>query len=922
MKMFIKLITFIVIISLGSGLFLKAQSPFFEDCLIKNKIVFKKVAPGPEHDKIPQSEGVSVYFNEISNQFEYLDVDGITKKVIADTNKVSEMISRDLVDNNINLKEGVFNVLDYGAVNNGLVDCTNSIDSALIDLASNGGGTLLFPPGTYKVTANITQEFSDNAHIKISGYGAKLDASSITSYSGDALIVLGGSVIDTDPLATSVSKNATSIVSTTDFGIQSNDIVLLTSTDLWNPTRAYYYKGELAKVRSINTTTINLSKSLYDSYTNTTTTIQRLAMPSILIEGLEIEMNMNSGVALTMYYTRDVEISHCKIHGAKYAGIVLYYCFGGSIHDNYMYDNWYTGTGTSYNISISSSQHIKVMHNTLYEARHNITTGGHEPNRDILMGYNDCLVHPSQSGSPSIDTHGNTEFVTIIGNHTNGMSMSAINVIIIGNDLKTYKNSNEILTINQEVNSSFYIINDNVINNEGSSSYGIYITPTVANLNIDKLFVHGNIASAGVSAFDIQPRNTGITGCSINLVDIKDNSFTSSTGSAFYVNRNTPAVYTITKIKSSGNTYKSTAYDAFTIIANSIVSEVSSSFDEFYCGRNSGNVLNISGVTNANFYNDYFKGVYGNEAYLTLDVDSVISMFNSRMIDIQDVDLSSNVYKYIENGRIVENSPLTVDDAGTNQLISSIGLNGKNVGYGTAAPTIGTWAVGDRIYNSNPSSGNPTSWICVTAGTPGVWLSDASLGAQQQIVIYDAYPDSSDRIIIQHDGAGSVLSPSGDIGIRLKSNKNEGAYTQNQSARVITRGESSDNYGSWIILQVHGTATSENYVDALKINPIGGIGYPFVNTGNVVAANGIIRAHLARNIYYNGNSAIDIISDPQIIDGFDGQIITFVGSSDTNTLTFDNGTGVVTKSGSSIILGIYDTVTFLYNASLDVWIEN
>ena len=38
---------------------------------------------------------------------------------------------------------------------------------------------------------------------------------------------------------------------------------------------------------------------------------------------------------------------------------------------------------------------------------------------------------------------------------------------------------------------------------------------------------------------------------------------------------------------------------------------------------------------------------------------------------------------------------------------------------GTAAPTTGTWAVGDTVLNSAPSAGGTFAWVCTTAGTTG-----------------------------------------------------------------------------------------------------------------------------------------------------------------------------------------------------------
>ena len=47
----------------------------------------------------------------------------------------------------------------------------------------------------------------------------------------------------------------------------------------------------------------------------------------------------------------------------------------------------------------------------------------------------------------------------------------------------------------------------------------------------------------------------------------------------------------------------------------------------------------------------------------------------------------------------------------------------------TAAPTTGTWALGDEVYNSNPSEAGGAGskyivigWKCTAAGTPGTWL--------------------------------------------------------------------------------------------------------------------------------------------------------------------------------------------------------
>jgi hypothetical protein len=54
---------------------------------------------------------------------------------------------------------------------------------------------------------------------------------------------------------------------------------------------------------------------------------------------------------------------------------------------------------------------------------------------------------------------------------------------------------------------------------------------------------------------------------------------------------------------------------------------------------------------------------------------------------------------------------------------------GKNIVYGTAAPTTGTWAVGDRMYHTAPSAGGFIGWVCTGAGTPGTWKTFGAITA-------------------------------------------------------------------------------------------------------------------------------------------------------------------------------------------------
>lgn len=74
------------------------------------------------------------------------------------------------------LPEGYRNVMDYGAVGNGQADDTKAIQQA-IDGIPTRGGTLLFPPGTYRITETIVigngspQGGSTQNNIRLLGCG-------------------------------------------------------------------------------------------------------------------------------------------------------------------------------------------------------------------------------------------------------------------------------------------------------------------------------------------------------------------------------------------------------------------------------------------------------------------------------------------------------------------------------------------------------------------------------------------------------------------------------------------------------------------------------------------------------------------------------------------------------------------------------
>ena len=93
------------------------------------------------------------------------------------------------------------------------------------------------------------------------------------------------------------------------------------------------------------------------------------------------------------------------------------------------------------------------------------------------------------------------------------------------------------------------------------------------------------------------------------------------------------------------------------------------------------------------------------------------------------VEASTAAYQPVE---MVGNHIYTFVTAATSFASTTTGVsvvNGHRIAYGAAAPTAGTWAQGDAVYNTAPAAAGTVGWVCVTAGTPGTWKAFGTIAA-------------------------------------------------------------------------------------------------------------------------------------------------------------------------------------------------
>jgi hypothetical protein len=214
--------------------------------------------------------------------------------------------------------------------------------------------------------------------------------------------------------------------------------------------------------------------------------------------------------------------------------------------------------------------------------------------------------------------------------------------------------------------------------NSGSSTYGHYHHTSIIRNNI----FNGSINGQYVFATPVYPANPGA------VLDIYDNYFNITSATAvnglFYGNGPT----TNLTINFVGNTVK--GLDALARCSNN-------------------GTLNIDRCENNNMSLRLFTV---NTGLLTT---------------INITNLYGNVYN---NTAGISNSTsgLTVTNIYGN-INKALQKAQPNINWASAAPTTGTYAVGDIVYNIAPSASGTIGWVCVTAGTPGTWKTFGAISA-------------------------------------------------------------------------------------------------------------------------------------------------------------------------------------------------
>lgn len=330
--------------------------------------------------------------------------------------------------------EQAINVMDHGAIGNGIVDDRAAINAALTLASTAGTKKVLLPRGDYLISSGSVL-IPEGVSLVGEGMGV---TRLVSNGSVSVIVNMAGSIGSTvTTLTANANVGAATLTVTSTAGISAGDWLMLLDDRAPDQDKPTHPGGELVKVFSVNsgtsltlvTTSPTATQSAFPGVGGTfddtaldgigpylVSSNARLAIAN-LVEGTSVESlsivnpapgTISNGVGIGAGATLNAEIKDVEIYGIDGAGINLGHAVGTkitrcNIHD-LVDDGDNNRLGYGLNIAGGASD-IIVSDCTFARLRHSVTTGGHV-NGGIPRRITVANCQAFQTHQASFDTHG------------------------------------------------------------------------------------------------------------------------------------------------------------------------------------------------------------------------------------------------------------------------------------------------------------------------------------------------------------------------------------------------------------------------------------------------------------------------------------------------------------------------------------
>ncbi len=694
-------------------------------------------------------------------------------------------------DINLGGSNSIFlDVKNFGAVGDGIHDDTAAVQAAFDEAGRQGGGTVFFPSGVYKLTRQIDLPLT----VSILGDGD----SSVLDFSQGVLpdfpvacIVGTGSLIPIPTLATNIDQYDTgATLSTPSTIIDENDVIILENTTdfSFSLQLPYFHAGEFYRLVSVSGATLTFDNPSFGSYVvGPNILLWKLAPTNISIRRIRV-----IGIGTTtdpirqvinIDLGRNIIIEDVTLHGSDFALIGIYRCYDTILTSIRGYD-FSPAIGYNYGVNVANSQKFIMSDCQITVRRHAVAFGGGSfegavPSRLILVA--DSLL-----GSLEIygfDNHGNCEFIEVSdcelygGCHIGGDNIKISDCVIWAET-----NFGTCLSITALIGPNISIIDNEFIATADVSASPpglIYyddaaLNPAIMTRSGTMRFIGNEIVMGDYSgqALAIHNRvlqqNIDFEGIDNEIIQ---NTSALSVQSTFQIRGNTATNSVWRNVVLRGNKsigvglhvaesgaksvviQNNFVYGAF---AGNIVSDsagplnpwpsqdvlVSDNYSDF-AGQNGIRIIGEMGVTNiavrgntATRSGQLGVGDSDTRSSLMIQGANFVICEDNVIGDNQGVPVQVRLWHFgninflLDYNNLNIGSVIAVNEINITKRAAFVFSSTNNsVSYGTAPPVAGSWLQGDIRWNTTPVAGGIPGWMCTASGTPGTWNAMAALAS-------------------------------------------------------------------------------------------------------------------------------------------------------------------------------------------------
>lgn len=312
-------------------------------------------------------------------------------------------------------RRNFFNVLDYSADNTGTSNAATEIEDACDAAAAAGGGIVWFPPGTYKLTAQVHITSS-----KVRLVGAGVDSVEIRRGGAAGNIFFEGAEGSAVTLSSNVTAGDISSINFSTTGISAGDYLNIYSTETWPNTTNSSTFGEIVRVKAVTDSThVELWSQVEEDYATTdSASIRKLTLlTGCGVEGITFTNptpdTLDNLPACFARWTEGFTVRDCRFEGLDGPGVDISHSVDWLVYGCRFYD--LTDNEASQRLGYGVEEHGcsrdgQVQNCFMRGGRHLYTNGG--SNRGVPRHTKIADSKATQMTHAGFDTHIEGKFIT------------------------------------------------------------------------------------------------------------------------------------------------------------------------------------------------------------------------------------------------------------------------------------------------------------------------------------------------------------------------------------------------------------------------------------------------------------------------------------------------------------------------------